>query len=221
VKVIGAGIARTGTTSTKGALEDLGFGQCYTFFTLFSRPADVQGWLDAYAGNPPDWKEFFKEFESTVDWPACDFFDQHMTQWPDAPVVLTVREPEGWYKSMVNTIWAVHQAGIEAGMGPDTDPMAKLRDVMMWEGAFDGKFLDKDYAISFFHRHIERVKATVPAEKLLVFDVKQGWEPLCNFLRVPVPDRPFPHLNDTEAFNERVRQMRAAGGRPPQGKPAE
>ena len=144
-----------------------------------------------------------------------------MAQWPDAPVILTVREPEGWYRSMVNTIWAVHQAGIEAGHGPDTDPMARLRDVMMWVGSFHGKFLDKNYAINFFHRHIERVKAKVPNDKLLVFDVKEGWEPLCRFLQVQVPDKPFPHLNDTEAFNERVSQMRAGGGRPAPTKAAE
>ena len=72
MKVIGAGIARTGTTSTKGALEELGFGPCYTFFTLFSRPADIESWIAAYAGASPDWEKFFEEFESTVDWPACD-----------------------------------------------------------------------------------------------------------------------------------------------------
>ena len=214
MKVIGAGIARTGTTSTKGALEELGFGPCYTFFTLFARPADVEGWIAAYAGTSPNWATFFEEFESTVDWPACDFFEEHMAQWPDAPVILTVREPEGWYRSMMNTIWAVHQAGVEAGRGPETDPMARLREVMIWQGAFDGTFLVKDHAISFFNRHIERVKAKVPSDKLLVFDVKEGWAPLCRFLHVPIPDKPFPHLNDTEAFNERVRQMQAGGGRP-------
>ncbi|HWE61475.1 MAG TPA: sulfotransferase [Chloroflexota bacterium] len=214
MKVIGAGVARTGTTSTKAALEELGFGPCYTFFTMFSRPADVDRWLAAYAGEPIDWSQFLGEFESTVDWPACDFYEQLMALYPEAPVVLTVREAEGWYRSMFNTIWDVHQAEVAAGRGPETDGMSRLREVMMWQGAFDGRFLDKQHAINFFERHIQQVKKRVPADRLLVFDAKDGWEPLCRFLGVAVPDRPFPRLNDTAAFNERVQQMRASTDRP-------
>jgi Sulfotransferase domain len=86
--------------------------------------------------------------------------------------------------------------------------MTRLNEVMMWNGAFEGKFLDKDVAINFFERHNQKVKDTIPPEKLLVFDVKEGWEPLCNFLNMPVPDHPFPNLNDTQAFNDRVQMMR-------------
>jgi hypothetical protein len=218
MKVIGAGIARTGTTSTKGALEELGFGPCYTFFTIFSRPDDVGRWLDAYAGKLIDWARFLEGFESTVDWPACDFYEELMALWPDAPVVLTVREPEGWYRSVTNTIWALDQAKIATGQ---EDGISRLIDVMMWKRAFGGKFQDKQHAIDFFHRHNEQVKARVPKDKLLVFDVKDGWEPLCRFLQVPVPDLPFPRLNDTEAFNERVRLMAEAAHVPIPNSPSE
>jgi len=211
MKVIGAGLARTATTSTKAALEELGFGPCYTFVTMFARPQDVDVWLDAYAGKPVDWLALFADFESTVDWPACDFFEQHMALYPDAPVVLTVRDPEAWYQSMTNTIWEVHQSEVAAGRGPETDKFSRLREVMMWQGAFDGKFLDKQHALAFFERHIQKVKAAVPSDKLLVFDARQGWEPLCRFLGVAVPDKPFPRLNDTEAFRELVRRMQSQG----------
>jgi len=209
LKVIGAGLARTGTTSTKGALEDLGFGPCYTYATMFQRPDDNDFWLEAYADRTKiNWEDLFSIFHSTVDWPACDFFEEHMRLYPDAPVILTIRDGEGWYKSMTDTIYDVHQAELAAGKTAENSVMVKLRDVMMWDGAFHGKFLDKDYAIAFFNRHNDHVKATVPADRLLVFDVKQGWEPLCKFLNVPVPDKPFPHLNDTQAFKDRVIEFR-------------
>jgi hypothetical protein len=207
LKVIGAGFARTGTTSTKGALEELGFDPCYTFVALFSRPADVDHWLTAYAGQPVDWRQFFAEFRATVDWPGCDFYEQLMAVYPEAKVVLNVRDPEKWYESLKSTVWEVHQADVEAGRGPDTYPISRLREVMIWQRAFDGQFLDKSYAIDVFERHIEQVKRRVPADKLLVFDVKEGWEPLCRFLGVPVPDKPFPHLMDRAAFQEVVRKI--------------
>ena len=209
LKAIGAGVARTATTSTKAALEELGFDPGYTFVTLFARPDHLDPWLAAYAGEPMDWPALFAGFQATVDWPACDFYEPLMEVYPEAKVVLTVRDPEKWYESMINTIWAVHQAEAQAGRGPDTDKMSRLREVMIWQGAFDGRFLEKDYAIGFFERHTQRVKERVPRDKLLVFDAKEGWEPLCRFLEVEVPDKSFPRLNDTQAFNDRVKELQA------------
>jgi hypothetical protein len=208
LKVIGAGYARMGTTSTKAALEELGFGPCFTFFTMFSRPDLVEGWLAVYEQGKRDWDTLFDGFQSTVDVPPCDFYEPLMHAYPDAKVVLNVRDPEVWYESMKNTIWAVHQAEVEAGHGPDTTPMARLRDIMIWDGFFHGRFLDKQYAIECLQHRYEEVQERVPREKLLVFDVREGWEPLCRFLDVPVPDHPFPRLNDTLAFNDRVQAMR-------------
>lgn len=207
LKVIGAGFARTGTTSTKGALEDLGFGPCYTFVTLFARPEHIDRWLAAYAGQPMDWPDLFADFQATVDWPACDFYEELMGLYPDARIVLNVRDPEAWYDSVKNTIWEIHQAEVQAGRGPETDPYSRLREVMIWQRAFGGRFLDKQHAIDVFERHIAQVKERVPQDKLLVFDVKQGWEPLCRFLDVEVPDRPFPHLMDRAYFHELVRSI--------------
>ena len=155
-------------------------------------------------GRPIDWRQFLGDFQSTVDWPACDFYEQLMALYPEAKVLLNVRNPESWYESMKNTIWAVHQAGVQAGHGPDVDSMSRLREIMLWQGTFGGRFEDKQHAIAVFEQHTQQIMERVPREKLLVFDVKEGWEPLCRFLNVAVPQNPFPRLNDTEEFREMV-----------------
>jgi hypothetical protein len=208
LQVIGAGLARMATTSTKAALEELGFGPCFTYFTLFSRPDLADGWLAVYEQGKQDWSTLFDGFQATVDWPSCDFYEPLMQAYPDAKIVLNVRDPEVWYESMKNTIWAANQAEVEAGRGVLTNPMARLNKLMMWDGFFHGKFLDKQYAIEQMQRRYREVQERVPREKLLEFDVREGWEPLCHFLHVSVPDKPFPRLNDTQAFNERVQAMR-------------
>src|SRR5579871_5701589 len=110
LRVIGAGWGRTGTTSTLAALEALGFGPCYTFFTIMSqKPEHFPLWSAAYAGEPMDWPALFEGFNSVVDWPACDFYQQLLELWPQAKVILNVRDPESWYTSMQNTIWEVYE----------------------------------------------------------------------------------------------------------------
>ena len=204
LRILGAGWARTGTTSTLGALNDLGFGPCYTFYTLMSeKPEHFHRWLAAYAGEKMDWPDLFAGFNSVVDWPAADFYPELLQQWPEAKVILNVRDPDRWYTSVANTIWEVYQT-MRADPKPEEIPMVQLLDTMIWDGAFHGRFQDKAYIIGLFEQHIERVTAALPAEKLLVFNVQQGWEPLCRFLGVPAPDKPFPRLNDTAAFRTRV-----------------
>jgi len=207
MKVIGAGWGRTGTTSTLGALEELGFGPCYTFFTIMSTKQEhIVPWLDIYAGQPADWRDLFAGFNSVVDWPACDFYQELLGLWPEAKIILNVRDPEAWYESMKNTIFAAFQSMNKAGRGPDVNPLARLIQTMIFQRAFHGRFEDKQYIIDLFEQNTAQVKASLPPEKLLVFDVKEGWEPLCRFLDVAVPDKPFPRLNDTAAFRERVGQ---------------
>ena len=208
LKIIGAGWARTGTTSTLAALEELGFGPCYTFFTIISEKHEhFARWLDIYGGKPADWPQLFAGFQSVVDWPACDFYEQLLVVWPEAKVILNVRDPDAWHESMKNTIWENCQALMRAGQRSDTNGLLRLVDVMLWRRALDGRFEDKTYAMHAFERHNRQVKESLSREKLLVFDVKEGWEPLCRFVGAPVPDKSFPHLNDTEAFRERARHV--------------
>lgn len=207
MKLIGAGYGRTGTMSLKAALELIDHGPCFHMIDLIRDPSLLGPWADAAAGKPVDWQAALAGWGSTIDWPGCTFWEQHHETWPDAPVLLNVRDADAWYRSCEKTIYAVKQM-VEQGQlhgntenPPSPEVMAMINEII-WNRTFDGRFPDKAATIEIFHRHIAEVKAKVPADQLLVFDVKQGWEPLCTFLGVPIPDEPFPHLNDTASFRE-------------------
>ncbi len=196
LKIIGAGYGRTGTLTTKTALEELGFGPCYHMTELFQNASAEEQWEAVIRGEPVRWDAIFTGYQASVDWPACAFYQELMRAYPDARVLLTVRDPERWYESVKSTIYRA----------PDNVPAdnshARMISTLIWQGTFNGKFEDKDYALGIFNQHNEEVRHYVPPEKLLVYDVKEGWEPLCTFLGVAVPDKPFPHLNDRDSFNE-------------------
>jgi hypothetical protein len=210
VEVIGAGFGRTGTTSLKAALERLGFDPCYHMTEVFAHPEHADFWVAAWRGEPVDWDGVLGDYEATLDWPACTFYEQLMEQHPDARVLLSVRDPESWYESTRSTIYELTKL-IEGStisrvifglvsllvFGGFTGRRSSLANDLIWEGTFDGRFEDKAYAIEVFERHNEEVKRHVPPERLLVYEVKEGWGPLCEFLDVPEPDEPFPRLNDT------------------------
>jgi hypothetical protein len=209
VKVIGAGFGRTGTASLKGALEELGFGPCYHMFEVLSNPGHADFWRAAWRGEPADWDGVLGGYEATVDWPACSFYAELMHRHPDAKVLLSVRDPERWYESTRNTIYEIGKfsAGsplsrlsymllTRLAFGIFNTRQGPMAEEIIWQGTFDGRFEDKDHAIEVFNRHNEEVQRRVPQEQLLVYEVKQGWGPLCEFLGVEVPDKPFPRLND-------------------------
>ena len=216
IRVIGAGLARTGTMTMKAALQELGFDKCYHMIDLLGNPAQVHYWEAASRGDVVDWDGVFEGCQATVDYPGCRYYNQLMEKYPDAKVVLTVRDPENWYESTRETIYQVmHRTfgkdGTERNApGFPGDPELLLRVMQMirhdmWETDFQGRFEDREFMIDFFNRWVADVKQNVPADKLLVFEVKEGWEPLCKFLDVPVPaDKPFPRLNDRETFMSRL-----------------
>ncbi len=203
MKLIGAGFPRTGTMSTKLALEQLGLGPCYHFVTQFERPQDVDVWQAAAEGRPVDWKALFADFQTAVDWPQSVFYKQLMEVFPDAKVLLNVRDPEKWYESITNTVYPASRGGLSAPAGSVINRAAHVIDAIGWQGIFHGRFEEKQDAISTFERWNQEVKEYVPADRLLVWDVKEGWEPLCRHLGVAVPDAPFPRVNDTESFRQR------------------
>jgi hypothetical protein len=197
LKVIGAGFGRTGTLSIKAALEELGFGPCYHMTEVFDYPEHIPLWDKAARGETVNWREIFKGFQATVDWPGSTFYQVLMKTYPDAKVLLTVRDPETWYQSVQSTI--SHAAGNASS------PFFRMVNELVWDGTFNGNFADKQYAIEIFNQYIEEVKKYVPAERLLVYSVKEGWEPLCAFLGVEVPkDKPFPHLNERATAMEEM-----------------
>lgn len=191
--VIGAGLGRTGTLSLKLALEQLGLGPCYHMLEVRAAPERLEHWNRIAAGEKVDWEEVFAGFRSTVDWPACNYWRELMARYPDAKVILSLRDPDAWFRSTQATIFS---DAVQSGAPPSVVKI--LTDVV-------GKDLgDRESCIAAFERHNASVKAGVPAGRLLVFDAKQGWEPLCAFLGVPVPDAPFPAVNTTEQFRTMI-----------------
>lgn len=217
LKLIGAGFGRTGTRSLKEALEMLGLNPCYHMVEVFEHPEHIAHWVAASKGEAVDWDVVFQDYQATVDWPGCSFYQELMAKYPEAKVLLTVRDPEKWYESANDTIYNMNRrrhspiASLMLMLLKLTRPgMAfgvRMVGQIVWDGTFHGRFEEKEYAISVFNQHNEEVKRYVPPEKLLVYNVKEGWEPLCAFLNVPVPDVPFPHLNDRANFpGNRARQ---------------
>ena len=201
--VIGAGFGRTGTLSLKAALERLGFGPCHHMMTLLGDDRQVALWRRVLADEPADWDEVFAGFRSTVDWPGACYWREIADHYPGGKVILTVRDPDAWYASTRSTIYTSATAP-----GP-LPPAATVPRQAVWEGVFGGRFTDREYAIGLFEEHNATVRREIAAERLLVFDVAQGWRPLCAFLDVPVPDEPFPHLNSRTDYADTIRRMTA------------
>jgi len=221
--VIGAGLGRTGTLSLHAALERLGFAPCDHMSENFEHPERFALWLEAMrrkrAGEPIDWRPLFTGYRATVDWPGVYFWRELVAAHPEAKVILTVRDPERWYDSARATIYAATQARtatpaarllyrLVSLANPRAGNAFRTVQETVWDGTMSGRFEDRDMAIRIFAEHNREVVATVPPERLLVFDVKEGWEPLCAFLGVPVPvGEPFPHLNDAIDFSRRQRDQ--------------
>jgi hypothetical protein len=208
LKVVGAGFGRTGTLSLKNALEKLGFAPCYHMMEVFPRPDHVRMWHRLAFENAIDWDLLFRDFQATVDWPSARWWREIAAHYPEAKVLLSVRDPEAWYKSMIDTIYQPMKWPV-----PDSVPeLARLQNEMarkaILEETFDNRFEDKAHAIEIFNRHTQEVRDTIDPARLLVFDVKEGWAPLCRFLEVPIPDQPFPRLNDTATTQAMIQRMR-------------
>lgn len=210
VKIIGAGFGRTGTASMKAALEHLGFGPCYHMFEVIAEPERMRDWARALDG-PVDWDQVLGGYRSTVDWPGCTFWRELMVAYPDAKVLLTTRDPQRWYDSTFDTIYQFVQEPPGDSDDPFTTKLRPTIERMIWNGTFDGRFEDRAHAIEVFERHNAEVRATVPADRLLEYQPGQGWEPLCEFLDVPVPAEDFPHVNDSASIRDLAEQVRNEG----------
>src|SRR3712207_193083 len=224
LEVIGAGFGRTGTMSLKVALEELGFGACYHMREVFEHAEHVGQWRAAVRGEPVDWERVLGDYRATVDWPGCTFYGELLERNPDAKVILTVRDPQRWYESTRDTIYRASGASYSAAfrLAGLVVPRARRRARMtgfvselVWEGDFDGRFGDREHAIETFERHNEEVERRVPPEKLLVYEVKQGWGPLCDFLGVEAPDEPFPRLNEAHQMQRRLLGLAVLSAAPP------
>ena len=211
IKVIGAGFPRTGTNSLKRSLEMLGFSETYHFKDLVKNPENLHHWTTLRDTKDTNWDEMYKGYQASVDFPCYPWYKEHMKKYPGVKVILTVRSFDDWYESVKSTIWvAGPQTPIEKIKMMSKLPFnARLRKKLkcikfvknyLWERQFEGRFLDKDFVQTVWEKHLAEVKAYVPKEQLLVYDVREGWGPLCKFLGVPEPKEPLPHLNKKENF---------------------
>lgn len=212
IRVVGSGFGRTGTMSTKRALEMLGFGRCYHMEEVIRRPAHARVWLEVAEGRPVDWHALFAGFGSTVDFPASVVWEDILAAFPDAKVLHTVRPADAWYDSTAETIARSYDHVVPwMRRIPVIARPFRMSNKLIWEDLFGGRFDDRAHAIEVYESWTQHVRDTVPADRLLVFDVAEGWEPLCEFLDVPVPDEPFPRVNDRVTMLRRLRTMRAVG----------
>lgn len=226
LEVIGAGFGRTGTLSLKTALERLGIGPCYHAIELLRHPEHLTRWEEALDGTA-EWPDVFAGYRATVDWPGVHFWRELVDAYPDAKVVLTVRDPRRWHASVRNTLLSVlgpdGQLAFPSDASMRTEEMKRFGRLMrkiMAEGGFADRIQEERAAIVEFERHREQVCRYVPSQRLLIYEVAQGWEPLCAFLGVEVPEgEPFPRLNDRESFKTLIPRMVAQDGPAPLADP--
>jgi hypothetical protein len=206
LQVIGAGLGRTATFSLKFALEHLGFGPCHHMSEVFADGRrQVPLWLEAMAGRP-DWDATFDGFKAATDYPTCTYWRELADYYPEAKVVLTVRDPDSWFESVSATIFSEGMQGSLEG-----SPVGEMMRGVIFD-RFDGAITDRAYMTEWFIRRNQQVIDSLPPERLLVFSPKEGWEPLCAFLGVAVPDGPFPRINSRDELTEHSDEQ---GGLPP------
>ncbi|KAI8066491.1 P-loop containing nucleoside triphosphate hydrolase protein [Gongronella butleri] len=212
LEVIGAGFGRTGTHSLHLALNKLGYKTHHMVELLGDPTQDPSVWSHAYDHpNSPDtdWERVYGNYTAAVDFPTCTFYKELSEVYPDAKIILTVRSAESWYKSMSNTIFksikerkaAMKEGAVFEGHAGE---VMKMMGKTAVGGAFFGdtaKLDDAEAVMKLFNDHIEEVKRTIPAERLLVLELGSGWEPLCNFLGKPIPDEEYPRSNSSDEFH--------------------
>jgi hypothetical protein len=212
LEVIGPGFGRTGSASLKRALEILGFGPCHHMEEIFAHPEQVPHWRTVAAGSPVDWDAVFAGYRSQVDWPGAHVWRELAAHYPEAKVVLSVRPEEAWWKSFSATIAKLIAERAQFSLPPHIAAMLEAAGVEMIEKqTFGGKITDKAAVLAAYHRRTEEVRAAIAPARLLVFDVAEGWEPLCRFLGVAGPEEPFPRVNSAEEFWPMVRGEKPLG----------
>ncbi|CDH52622.1 hypothetical protein RO3G_13878 [Lichtheimia corymbifera JMRC:FSU:9682] len=216
LQVIGAGCGRTGTDSLREALNILGYN-CHHMRELFNQDRHPEVFLEAYKNpdKPADWDKAYEGYDAAVDWPTASFVEPLLKKYPDAKWILTDRDPDNWYESVKNTI---HQAAVlrtpeEIAAMPEHRRRAlNMAKTVVMDGALADRerFSDEDAIKAYFNNHNEWVKKTIPADRLLVMQLGEGWDRLCEFLGKPVPDVPYPRANSTETFRNRWTETTAS-----------
>jgi hypothetical protein len=199
LSVIGAGFGRTGTLSLKGALETLGYDRCYHMNEVLEHPQHDAAWARALEQESMDWDALFEGFRAAVDWPACHFWRELSAHYPQAKVILTVRDPERWYQSVHDTLYQILKIP-PAEAAPEFRVHRAMTRRLVLDLTFDWRFEDRTYAIERYERHNQTVRDAFSSARLLEYEVSEGWEPLCEFLGCETPAVDFPRVNSAEEF---------------------
>jgi len=207
LRVVGAGLGRTGTLSLKLALERLLGAPCYHMLEVLGNPEHVPAWHAAVRGQMPDWHALMRGYAAAVDWPVAAFWPALAEAFPDALILLSVRPAEQWWASADQTIFR----GLRTP--PPTTAPELIRGwhemcVDMLAARFGAPLDDREASIAAFTRLNEETRRRAPAERLLEWQASDGWEPICRALDLPVPDEPFPRRNTRQEFQDRMRSMR-------------
>jgi hypothetical protein len=199
LKVVGAGLGRTGTHSLQLALQTLLGAPCYHMLEVFGKPEHIALWDQAADGNEPDWDVLFDGYAAAVDWPASAYWRQIGAKYPDAPILLSTRSSaDVWFKSASDTIFQVGQRETD-------DPVANAQKEMalkMFANTFTPDWQNEDAVKKAYDAHNAAVRAEVPPERLIDWQPGDGWAPICEKLGLPIPDEPFPHVNTTAEFRQ-------------------
>ncbi len=204
LELIGAGMGRTGTLSLKAALERIGYGPCYHGIEVLVAPERGRLWLEQTQSGSHDWDGIFHGYRATVDWPAAAFWRELVERYPDAKVLLSLRDSDRWYDSVMNTLYPVMTQGPPKNAPEILHKFHEMLCALVLERTFEGRLGDRDHAKRVFEQHNQSVIDAIPASKLLVYQPGDGWEPICRFLEKPVPNEDFPHVNDTAWYRART-----------------
>ena len=199
LQVIGTGFGRTGTMTLKVVLEQLGFGPTHHMVEVLHSPQQQAIWQAAFRGEKIDWADAFEGFTSQVDFPGSAYWRETMAAFPQAKIIHTERPAEDWWASFNGTIGKSLRLMETLPVPPEIQTfLIAFREHVMTKVM--GDYCDKETAVAAYLENNRMVRDLVPADRLLVFDVSEGWEPLCRFLEVDVPEGGFPHHNVRSEF---------------------
>jgi hypothetical protein len=197
LKVVGAGLGRTGTHSLKLALEQLLGAPCYHMLEVIGHLEYAQYWSDALDGKPVDWAQVMDGYAASVDWPAAAFWQELADANPDAIVLLSTRSStDAWWKSANETIFEISR---HAAADPSVAALVEMPQKLFTK-RFTPNWTDPAAAKRAYEEHNARVRAAVPAQRFVDWQPGDGWDPICAALGLPVPSEPFPHVNTTADF---------------------
>lgn len=211
LKVIGVGYGRTGTLALKKALDQLGFGPCHHMYEIRQDAEQVKLWLRIAAGERPDWDHVFAGFKSQVDWPGSVFWRDLVKHYPNAKIILTERDAESWHESILKTVLPASEHGRKLDVDWVNRGASEVIYRLVLQDLFGGRLGDKRAATEIYEAHRREVLDTIPADRLLVFRVSEGWQPLCSFLGCSVPNTAFPSGNTIAEFQARKPYFQSLG----------